>query len=71
MKVILDIKNKKMATSLMELLKNMEFIEILKVINDPKKEEMIRDISESFNEVRLHMKGKKKLRSARTMLNEI
>lgn len=71
MKVILDIKDGDRASFFMELLKSLEYIDVLKVINDPRKEKAVRDLSESFEDVKLHLKGKKKLKSAKALLNEL
>lgn len=71
MKVILDIKNKRRASFFMELLKSFDYVDILKVVNDPVKERSVLDLNESFQDVKLHLQGKKKLKSAKTLLNEL
>jgi hypothetical protein len=71
MKIILDIKNKRRASFFMELLKSFDYVDILKVVNDPVKERTVLDLDESFQDVKLHLQGKKKLKSAKTLLNEL
>jgi hypothetical protein len=71
MKVILDIKDGDRASFFMELLKGLDYIDVLKVINDPRKEKAIRELNESFKNVKLHIKGKKKLKSAKALLKAL
>lgn len=71
MKVILDIKNKQRASFILELLKSFDYVDILKVVNDPEKEQTALDLHESFQDVKLHLKGKKKLKSVKSLLNEL
>lgn len=70
MKLILDIEDKR-APFVMELLKSFNYIHILNEINDPKKGKIIKDLDESFRDVQLHTKGKKKLKSTKDLLNEL
>jgi hypothetical protein len=70
MKVILDIEDNR-APFVMELLKSIKHIHILNEIQDPKKEKIIRDLDDAFTDIKLHEKGKKKLKSAKTLLNEL
>ncbi len=81
MKLLLDIKDDKVSFFL-ELLKNFPFvkaetvssektpstkkIDSTKRILDPTK-----DLADSFNDVKLHIQGKKKLKSAKELLNEL
>jgi hypothetical protein len=70
MKVILDIKESRVPF-FMELLKSLDYVEILKEVKDKEKSKAIQDLAEAFNDVRLHEEGKKKLKSAKDLLDEL
>jgi hypothetical protein len=70
MKLILDIKDEN-APFFLELVKKLDFVEVLKLINNPAKEEAVKDILMAFEDVAKYEKGKKKLKSAKKMLNEL
>lgn len=67
MKVILDIENNK-APLFMELVKSIDYITVLKEVKDKRKSEFISDLAKSFNDVKLHEAGKKKLKSAKNLI---
>lgn len=68
MKVLLDIKDNK-APFLMELLKSLSYVKAKPISSE--KYDLLTGLRESLEEVKLHKKGKVKLKSARTLLNEI
>jgi hypothetical protein len=68
MKVLLDIKDEK-APFIMELLKNFSFVKA-KPLSD-NKAQLIEDIKETVNEVKLAKQGKIKLQGAKDFLNEL
>ena len=70
MKLVLDIENKK-ADFFIELIKSFDFVQVLKLVNDEKKSQQIQDLVEAFQDVRLHSEGKKKLKKAKDLLNEL
>lgn len=70
MKVILDIEESRVPF-FMELIKSLDYINIVKEVRDKDKQEVIRDLAEAFNDVRLHEAGKKKLKTAKQLLNEL
>jgi len=70
MKLILDIKENR-APFFMELIKSLDYINILKEVKNKEKSKNIQDLAEAFNDVRLHEKGKKSLKSANELLNEL
>ena len=70
MKVILDIEEKRVPF-FMELVKSLDYISIIKEVRDKRKQEMIKDLAEAFNDVKLHEAGKKKLKTAKQLLNEL
>lgn len=71
MKVILDIKENNHAAFFMELVKSLKYVSIVKEIKDENKSKLIGDLAEAFNDVKLYEQGKKKLKSAKDLLNEL
>ncbi len=70
MKVILEIENNK-APFIMELLKGLKYIHILSEVKNPEKEKAFHDLDEAFSDIKLHAQGKKKLKTAKALLNEL
>jgi hypothetical protein len=70
MKVILDIEESH-SQFFMELVKSLDYINIVKEVRDKRKQKIIKDLAEAFNDVRLHEAGKKKLKTAKQILNEL
>ena len=60
MKVILDIKENRVPF-FMELLKSLDYINILKEIKNKEQSQAIQDLAEAFNDVKLYEEGKKAL----------
>jgi len=71
MKVILDIKDSNHFSFFMELVKSLDYISVVREVRDERKSQFINDLADSFNDVRLFEQGKKKLKSAKDLLNEI
>lgn len=71
MKVILDIKETSRVPFFMELIKSLDYISIIKEVKDKHKGQAIADMAEAFNDVKLYEQGKKKLKSAKDLLNEL
>jgi hypothetical protein len=70
MKVILEIENNR-ASFVIELLKSFNYIHILSEIKNPQKEKIIHELDEAFSDIKLHSRGKKKLKTAKALLNEL
>ena len=70
MKVIPDIKEKR-ASFFMELINGLDYVSIVKEVKDKRKRQFIKDMAEAFNDVKLHEQGKKKLKNAKDLLNEL
>jgi len=70
MKVILDIKENSRVPFFMELVKSLDYISVLKEVKDNRKGKFITDLADAFNDVKLYEQGKKKLKSAKELLNE-
>lgn len=71
MTIILDIKENSRVPFLMELLKGLKYVNIVKKIDDERKSQFITDLAEAFDDVKLYEQGKKKLKSAKDLLNEL
>lgn len=70
MKVILDIQDNRVPF-FMELLKSLDYINVLKEVKDKEKSKAIQDLADAFNDVKLYEKGKKQLKSAKDLLDEL
>lgn len=70
MKVIIDIQDNRVPF-FMELLKSLDYISVLKEVKDKEKSKAIQDLAEAFNDVKLYEQGKKKLKSAKDLLDEL
>ena len=68
MKVLLDIKDSK-AAFVMELLKSFSFIKTKELTKE--KAQLIEEINEAVEEMKLIRSGKKKARNAEDFLNEL
>jgi len=70
MKLILDIKENRVPF-LLELLKSLDYVNILQEVKDKEKGKAITDLTEAFNEVKLYEKGKVELKKAKNLLDEL
>ncbi len=70
MKVILDIKENR-GPFFMELVKSLDYIHVMKEIKDERKSKFVEELAEAFNDVKLYEQGKKKLKKAKDLLNEL
>jgi hypothetical protein len=71
-RLIINIKNKNKIPFLKELLKRMEFVEVVKPKNFTTKEKQIlSNLDEAVTQVKLHKKGKVKLKTLQEALNEL
>ncbi|MEN9523547.1 MAG: hypothetical protein RL065_1924 [Bacteroidota bacterium] len=70
MKVLLDIEQNH-APFFMELIRSLNYVDVLKEIKDKRKSDFIDGMKEAFDDVKLHEQGKKKLKSAKQVLNEL
>jgi hypothetical protein len=71
MKVILDIKENSRVPFFMEMVKSLDYISVIKEVKNEQKSQIITDLANAFNDVKLHEQGKKKLKSAKDLLNEL
>ncbi len=71
MKVILDIKENSRIPFFMELVKSLEYIRVVKEIEDEEKSQYISDLADAFNDVKLHEQGNKTLKTAKELLCEL
>lgn len=70
MKIILDIKDSR-SDFFMELMQNLDFVKVVQEFKDKHKSEAVQDLYEAFSDAKLHEQGKKKLKSAKEVLNEL
>ncbi len=71
MKVILDIQEGKHTPFFMEMVKSLSYIKDISEVKDKERSQLVSDLAEAFNDVRLHEAGKKKLKSAKELLDEL
>jgi hypothetical protein len=71
MKVILDIQENSRVPFFMEMIKSLGYVSVIKEVKDKRKSQFISELAEAFNDVKLHEQGKKKLKSAKDLLNEL
>jgi len=71
MKVILDITQNNRIPFFMEMIKSLDYITVVKEVKDEAKSQFIADLADAFNDVKLYEQGKKKLKSAKDLLNEL
>ena len=71
MKVILDIKDNNRIPFFMEMVKSLDYISVIKEVKEERKSQFISDLADAFNDVKLYEQGKKKLKSAKDLLNEL
>ena len=70
MKMILEIPDER-SSFFVELVESLEYVNILRIVKDPAKSKQVLDLVEAFNDVRLHEKGKKKLKTSKEFFNEL
>lgn len=70
MKVLLDIQENK-AAFIMELLRSLDCVHILREVSNQEKSKAIQDLAEAINDVKLFEEGNKSLKSAKDLLDEI
>ncbi|VAW11876.1 hypothetical protein MNBD_BACTEROID03-2629 [hydrothermal vent metagenome] len=70
MKVLLDIQDNR-ASFFMELVKSLDFINILTEVKSKEKSKAIQNLAEAFNDVKLYEEGEKQLKTAKDLLNEL
>lgn len=70
MKIVLDIKESR-ASFFLELINSLSYVHVLRKVKDTQKNNYIQELAEAFNDVSLYEQGKKKLKSAKDLLNEL
>jgi len=70
MKVILDIQENRVPF-FMELLKSLDYINVIKEIKNKDKSQSIQDLVEAFEDIQQYEAGKKQLKSAKELLDEL
>ena len=54
-----------------ELIKQLDFIHVVKQSKETDKIEFVQDLRDAFNDVKMHQAGNKKLKSAKDLLDEL
>jgi hypothetical protein len=70
MKITLDIKSNRFPF-FMELVKSLKYVQVVEEKKNEHKTQFIRDFIEALDNVKQYEKGKKKLKSAKDLLNEL
>lgn len=70
MKVLLDIQEDRVPF-FMELIRSLEYIKVLKEVQEEERSQTIQDLFDAFEDVKLHETGDKTLKSAKDLLNEL
>jgi hypothetical protein len=70
MKVLIDVKENR-APFFMELLKSLNYVSVLNEVKIKRNSVFISELKDAFDDVKLHEQGKKKLKTAKQLLNEL
>jgi hypothetical protein len=70
MKVLIDVKENR-APFFMELLKSLNYVSVLNEVKLKRNSAFISELKDAFDDVKLHEQGKKKLKTAKQLLNEL
>jgi hypothetical protein len=68
---VVRLKDKRKRNFFLELIKQLEFVEIVKPKANPQQVQFTRNLITAFEEVKSHQKGKTKLKSLDQVLNEL
>ena len=71
MKVVLDITQNNRIPFFMEMVKSLDYITVVKEVKDEAKSQFVSDLADAFNDVNLFEQGKKKLKTAKDLLDEL
>lgn len=70
MQVLVNVPNNK-SSFFMELLKTLDFVDVIKQVEDKEKIDAINNLVNAFNDVTLYEQGKKQLKTAENLLDEL
>jgi hypothetical protein len=70
MKVLLDVEDNQ-ADLFIEMVNDLEYVDVLKMIEGKEKNESVKTLKESFDDIALYKKGELQLRSAQDLLNDL
>ena len=71
MKLVLDITQNNRLPFFMEMVKSLDYITVVKEVEDEAKSQFVSDLADAFNDVNLFEQGKKKLKTAKDLLDEL
>ena len=70
MKLVIDIKDSNIPL-FMELMKTHKIIGEVRELKERRKSRFVKGLTESFHEVKLYEQGKKELKNAKDLINEL
>jgi len=70
MKLVIDIKDSNVQ-SFIDLMKEHNFVKSVTEIKDVRKSRFMRGLKQSFKEVKLYQQGKRELKNAKDLINEL
>jgi hypothetical protein len=65
---VVRLKDKRKRDFFLQLIKQLEFVEIVKSVSNPQEVKFILQLIESFKDVKSHQRGKLKLKSLHQLL---
>ena len=68
---ILQLKDSRKKKFFEELLGQLEFVEVVNIMKDGRKAAIALDLMEAMGDAKAHLRGTKKLRPAKQLLNEL
>ena len=71
MTVTLNIKDRTRVPFFMELINSLDYVHVVENIKEKRKNQFINDLTEAFEDVKLHEQGKTKLKPLKEVLNEL
>ena len=71
MEVLLDIRDKSKAPFLMELLKSLDYVSVVKEAKTERKSKVLSGLKKSLEEVKLYEEGKIELQTFDELLDEL
>ena len=68
---VIDIKDPRKQKLFDQLLKELDFVEVVNIFKQPGKAQVALDVMEAISDVKAHLSGKKKLKLASRLLDEL
>ncbi|MBK6775938.1 MAG: hypothetical protein IPG74_08895 [Flavobacteriales bacterium] len=68
---VLDITDPSKKRLFDQLLKELDFVDVVNIFKNEKKGRVALEVMEAMEDVKAHLSGRKKLKSAKQLLNEL